>query len=82
MLSVAVIPIDGKLLFAPNNAVVPVKNGLSKVIFFTPLPDAIAVALCSCLLWNVAVYPNSDILMFWAGSLAVNLTLNLNPLPL
>ena len=55
MLSVAVIPIDGKLLLAPSKAEVPVKNGFENVIFLTPLPDAIAVALCSVLLWNVAV---------------------------
>ena len=50
MLSVAVIPIEGKLLLAPNNAEVPVKNEFANEIFLTPLPDAIAVALCSVLL--------------------------------
>ena len=56
MLSVAVIPIDGKLLFAPNKAEVPVKNGLAKTTLLFVPPDAIAVALCSVLLWNVAIY--------------------------
>ena len=54
------MPIDGLILLGVTiSPVAPVKNGLSKVIFLIALPDAIAVALCSCLLWKVAVYPNS-----------------------